>query len=361
MLSVLQGLHSIRIFHNLKNIHVYLSLAVVNKFLIIQTAFIGDVILATPIIESLKQAYPNARIDFMLRKGNESLFVGHPYLHKVYVWDKKKHKYSGLLQLLLQVRAEKYDAIINLQRFMATGVLTALSGAKYSVGFDKNPLSNFFTHKIEHAVGSITEPMHEVERNHNLLKHLVPQGPAQVKLYPTKSDIAKANRYSHKPYVTLSPASVWFTKQFPVEKWIALVKQLPLGIKILCLGGPNDAAIAEAIIQGCPQADLENLCGQYTLLGSAALMKGALMNYVNDSAPMHLASAMNAPTAAIYCSTIPQFGFGPRSEVHYIVETTTKLPCRPCGLHGKKACPEGHFRCAYTIDTTALAALVQNI
>jgi ADP-heptose:LPS heptosyltransferase len=79
-------------------------------------------------------------------------------------------------------------------------------------------------------------------------------------------------------------------------------------------------------------------------------MKLATMNYVNDSAPLHLASAMNAPVTAFFCSTIPEFGFGPLSENNQIIQTEEKLNCRPCGLHGKKVCPEGHFKCGTEIN-----------
>jgi heptosyltransferase-2 len=78
------------------------------------------------------------------------------------------------------------------------------------------------------------------------------------------------------------------------------------------------------------------------------------MNFVNDSAPMHFASAVNAPTTAIFCSTIPKFGFGPLSDQSFVVETNEALSCRPCGLHGKKACPEGHFKCGKTINVKNL-------
>jgi heptosyltransferase-2 len=74
-------------------------------------------------------------------------------------------------------------------------------------------------------------------------------------------------------------------------------------------------------------------------------MRDAAMNFVNDSAPMHFSSAMNAPTTAFYCSTIPEFGFGPLSDRSRIVESNEDLACRPCGLHGKKSCPLGHFKC----------------
>ena len=85
------------------------------------------------------------------------------------------------------------------------------------------------------------------------------------------------------------------------------------------------------------------------MLQSAALIKDAEMNYVNDSAPMHFASSVNAPVAAVYCSTIPAFGFGPLSDTQFIIEVEEKLGCRPCGLHGHKACPQGHFKCALDI------------
>jgi heptosyltransferase-2 len=83
-------------------------------------------------------------------------------------------------------------------------------------------------------------------------------------------------------------------------------------------------------------------------------MKDALMNYVNDSAPMHFASAVNAPVTAVYCSTIPSFGFGPLSDKKFIVEIKAPLDCRPCGLHGYRACPRGHFNCAYKIEDDQL-------
>jgi heptosyltransferase-2 len=88
------------------------------------------------------------------------------------------------------------------------------------------------------------------------------------------------------------------------------------------------------------------MAGKLSFLESAALMKHAVMNYVNDSAPLHLASATDAPVTAVFCSTIPAFGFGPLSSNSRVIETIEDLECRPCGLHGYKVCPRGHFKCA---------------
>ena len=99
---------------------------------------------------------------------------------------------------------------------------------------------------------------------------------------------------------------------------------------------------------------MEVLAGNLNFLQSAALMQTAVMNYVNDSAPLHFASAMNAPVTAIFCSTIPGFGFGPLSAKNFIVETKMPLSCKPCTLHGRKSCPLGHYNCAFTIDKQQL-------
>src|ERR1700712_976996 len=122
------------------------------KFLIIQTAFIGDVVLATALIEKLKNFFPDAEIDFLLRKGNESLLTDHPKLNEILIWDKKKNKQKNLFELLKRIRQKRYDKVINVQRFLATGLLTALSGAVETIGFDKNPLSFLFSKKIKHQI-----------------------------------------------------------------------------------------------------------------------------------------------------------------------------------------------------------------
>jgi heptosyltransferase-2 len=164
--------------------------------------------------------------------------------------------------------------------------------------------------------------------------------------------------YGQRPYVCIAPASVWFTKQFPSSKWIELMQALPDDLHIYLIGAPSDKSMCDAMINACPGKSITNLCGELGFLASAALMKNALMNYVNDSAPMHFASAVDAPVTAVYCSTIPAFGFGPLSSRSHIVEVPTALDCRPCGLHGQKTCPKGHFNCAMQIQTSQLLAVL---
>ena len=321
------------------------------KFLIIQTAFIGDVILATPIIEKLHTFYPESQIDFLLRKGNENLLKNHPYVSNILIWDKKKDKKKNLFRILKLIRGNKYDYVINLQRFASTGIITAFSRGKIKVGFNKNPFSFLFTRKIKHEIGN---GQHEVERNIKLISEITDESIYKPKLYPSDEDYKIVSEYKMSPYMCIAPTSVWFTKQFPEDKWIELIDKIEPKYHIYLIGGPDDRGACESIISKCNRSKVSNLCGDLSFLQTSALIANATMNFVNDSAPMHMASAMNAPTTAIYCSTVPEFGFGPLSENSKIIESTEDLGCRPCGLHGFKKCPENHFKCAKTIDVDSM-------
>jgi ADP-heptose:LPS heptosyltransferase len=324
-----------------------------DKILVIQTAFIGDVILATALLENLHQQFPEARIDILVRKGNEGLFDNHPFLNQVLIWKKKEGKYKSLWNLLKQIRAAQYDWIINIQRFGSTGFLTGFSKAGITTGFDKNPLSFLFTRKVTHH---ITEGIHEVQRNHELIKNEVSTDIAcKPRLYPSGKDFDYVNQFKNKPFICIAPASVWYTKQYTLDGWVSLINKLDHKFQIFLLGGPSDDHLAKQIIEEVEYPErIQTLIGKLSFLQSAALMKGAVMNFVNDSAPMHICSAMDAPVTAVYCSTIPRFGYGPLSDNSHIVEVAEKLSCRPCGLHGHKRCPEGHFRCANDITTNQL-------
>ena len=140
------------------------------KVLIIQTAFIGDVVLSTAMLEKIHSTHPHIQLDILVRKGNESLFVAHPYIREVLIWDKKTNKYNHLWELLKNIRGKKYDIVVTAQRFAATGFLTAFSKAKQRVGFRSNPFSFFFTKRLVHTVGNKKGiPIHEIDRNQLLI------------------------------------------------------------------------------------------------------------------------------------------------------------------------------------------------
>jgi heptosyltransferase-2 len=233
------------------------------KILIIQTASIGDVILSTPVLEKLHKFYPEASIDLLVKTGMEGLFLNHPFLHKLISWNKKEAKYKNFIKILFRIRKEKYDAVITVQRFALTGIMTAFSGAKIRIGFSKNPFSRFFTTSVPHI---FREGMHEVERNLMLISALTDDSFVKPRLYPTASDSARTAGYKSGVYYTISPASLWFTKQYPLEKWIEFISYIPNQSKIYFLGSASDKRLCEEIIKKSAHPGCVDLSGKISFL-----------------------------------------------------------------------------------------------
>ncbi len=143
------------------------------------------------------------------------------------------------------------------------------------------------------------------------------------------------------------------------EKWVEFLEEIPASINIYFLGASSDKGLCDDIMAVLPDHSTKNLCSALTFLQSAALMKNALMNYANDSAPLHIASAMNAPVTAVFCSTVTWFGYWPLSDKSFVVEKTEPLYCRPCTTHGRKECPEKHFKCALDINKQQLLSTLK--
>lgn len=317
--------------------------------------------LVSALLEKWHAQHPQDELVLLVRKGNEAIYEGHPFLKSCWTWNKKEGKYRSLWNLLKKIRKENFDLVVNPHRFASSGFLTGLSGAKHKLGFNKNPLSWLFSERYPHVLGTKKSKKypHEIDRNQSLISSFTEGAAAQPRLYPTSHHEEEGSALFDAPFFCIAPASVWATKAYPKELWISLLKRLH-DYPVAVLGAPGDADLAEEIIASSKHPSAKNACGKLSFLGSAALMKKAQMNLVNDSAPMHFASALDAPVCAIYCSTIPQFGFGPTRPDALIVEVEEKLSCRPCGLHGHKACPKQHFNCAHQIDQQRLVEIVRH-
>lgn len=282
----------------------------------------------------------------LVKKGNQGLLDNNPHLTQVFVLDKSKGKLRSLKELISTFRKKKYDLIVNLHRFGSSGLIAVSSGAKKVYGFKKNPFSFLYSRSFEHPFGDGT---HEVSRNLKLIQEFDPVALKSPELYLAKEQEERVERYKVGNYFCMAPASVWFTKQLPESKWVELIRKRSEEGQIYLLGGPGDKELCDRIIDNSGVENAVNLAGQLNLLESAGLMRDARMNYVNDSGPLHLASAVNAPVTAYFCSTIPEFGFGPLSDSSKVVQVNEDLDCRPCGIHGFKSCPKGHFKCGNDI------------
>lgn len=312
------------------------------KILIIQTAFLGDAILATSVAEELHSAFPDAIFFLLVKKTNEGVFEQHPFLN-ILIHD-KSNKYKSLLKLIRQIRKEQFDVVINLHRYLSSNILTILSCAKYKAGFN-SPFRFLFTHTIKHQ---IQNGIHEIHRYHSLVENITHYKQAFLpKLYPNKN--LNLTIQLSENYVCFFPGSIWGTKQLPPAKWIELSKKIPENIDIYLCGSSSEQQLCEYIKVKSERKNIHNFAGKFSLSELLIVVNQSKRVFCNDSAPLHIASALNIPVTAFFCSTITDFGFYPLSEKNEIIEVKG-LSCRPCGIHGYQHCPKKHFSCGLEID-----------
>ncbi len=321
------------------------------KLLLIQPAFLGDLVLTLPLVGRLREAFPEAEIHLLARKGVEPLLEEHPWRLHVWTWDKTWKQWWTLFR---ELRRSSWEGIFVVQRFFRMGLLGRSLPAKWRVTYDKNPLSFLYTHRVRHRfeVGQ-----HETERVLALLQPLgLSSSPvAPPWLFPPPQAREKITSWTSQiPYLVISPTSRWPTKEAPFDLWCQFLRQLPSTFTLYLTGLSSDRARLEPLTQAHPRC--YNLAGQLSLPELTALVQGAYRVFTVDSALTHIASAVGCPTTTVFCATVPEFGFGPLAPGSAIVETSEALPCRPCGLHGSPTCPKRHFRCGHSLTPEALLA-----
>lgn len=324
------------------------------RILIIQTAFLGDVILCTPLIKILRKTFPDSTVSFLLIPETKKALGNNPHLNEILVYDKRKKKGVGsFLQIMTQIRKRRFDLAVIPHRSLRSALLTYLSGIPQRIGFDRSTGSFLFTRKVVYPL-----KVHEVDRNLSLLSgfnpHLTDPSP---ELFPSSEDFSYARKLlldfgmgEEDRIVGIAPGSVWATKRWLPERF-AEVSQLLMrkaGAKVVFLGSEDDQNLCESIASLMTDKPVI-LAGKTDILQSAATISFCKVVLSNDSAPVHLASAMRRPVVAIFGSTIPELGFAPYGENHLIIEK--KMECRPCGIHGRGKCPQKHFRCMREITT----------
>jgi heptosyltransferase-2 len=323
------------------------------RILIIQTAYIGDVILCTPLVKVLRQTFPDAFISFLLIPETENVLKNNPHLNEVLVYDKRKKRGLGsFLQMVSRVKQGKFDLTVIPHRSMRSALLAYLSGIAERIGFDRAVGSSLFTRKVTHNAN-----LHEVDRNLSLLSGFTPHlTDTSPELFPSSDDFSYARRLlsdsrisQRDRMVGVAPGSVWATKRWLPERFADVADLLlkEAGAKVVLLGSGEDRSLCERIadlMAGRPAI----AAGKTSVLQSAAIVSLCKVILSNDSAPVHMASAMKIPVVVVFGSTIPEFGFAPYGVDQVIIQK--QLNCRPCGIHGKRKCPEKHFRCMLDIN-----------
>ena len=325
-----------------------------SNVLIIQTAFLGDAVLITSLLEKIRHESPQTKVQLLVRAGLEPIFEAYPHdvLTKVWGYDKSK-KLTSWLALRKQLSKENFDHVFVVQRYFGMGLLSVSIGAKKVTGFRENPVSFLFQESIKHRFG---QGVHEVERNNDLVEKWLGKQFFGPFLSPTPY---VPTGLEAKKYLCISPGSVWETKRLPLQTWIDFIHGLPKDQAVVLMGAPNEAELSAKIAAACTHHNIHNLTGKLGLQEAIGVYQEAALAFVNDSGPMHICSAVNTPTVAVFCSTTPDFGFGPLSTWNRVIEAKEKLACKPCGSHGKNACPLVHYACGHGIQGNQLLEAYQ--
>lgn len=318
------------------------------KILLVQTGFIGDVVLSTPVISALRNLYPLAEICVMTTPLSEELVRFHPAKVSTIAFAKRgvDSGFGGLLRLAKRLRAEQFDLAFSLHKSWRTALLLWLSGVKTRYGFAEASATFLYSKTVPRK-----DCQHEVERNLAILRAVgkEPQqvsGPMSLGISPaavTEADALLADVAQYK-LIGIAPGSVWATKRWTPEGFAAAADGLAAqGYYPVLLGGPADAEAASQV-QALMKSAALNLVGKCSLITSAEIIRRLSLLISNDSAPLHLASAMQTPVVAAFCATVPEFGFGPWQVASRVVGVDG-LSCRPCGRHGGNSCPTGTHAC----------------
>lgn len=316
------------------------------RALVVQTAFLGDVILTLPLVQTLKKSVDDAQIDFIAIPETSDILKSHPDISRLIIYDKHgEHKsLSSFLLLGRELRANKYDVVLCPHRSLRSCLTAKYTQANVRAGFDNSALKSCFTDVLPWKFG-----VHEVERNLSLLTPLgINAHREEPRLFPTAGNreeielFLKENRVTGS-FAVVAPGTVWKTKRYPIEMMSEVVRKLLDGFSnIVIVGGKKDAGLVEHFTK--IDRRVISAIGRFSIMSSAELIRRASLLVANDSAPIHIASAFNVPTVAVFGPTVRDFGFFPYHERSAVVEVEN-LGCRPCSLHGGDRCPINTFDC----------------
>jgi heptosyltransferase-2 len=317
-----------------------------------QTAFLGDAVLTLPLLRALRDRYPDAELHFFVRSGVESVFAGQPEITRVRPFAKRgtQKSLNAAVRLGWELGREGFDLWISTHTSLRSALVAGATGIARRIGYNRpwyNRLA--YTQTVDRRFNELAE----IERLLELLRPLGITGPAPEARLVLPEEAARAADHFWKtfgfdrPVLGIHPGSTWPTKCWPAEYFSEIVdRAVDAGAHVLVFAGPGEEPVAAKVLQSvrADQHHVTNLAGQLSLPELAAYL-GRLDAYLtNDSGPMHLAWTQDTPLVALFGPTVESLGFFPRGSRSTVLQNE-ELACRPCGLHGPKKCPEGHFKC----------------
>lgn len=321
------------------------------KILVLQTSFLGDVVLTTPLLSELRRRFPSATVTVLCTPQARSLLEGNPDVDEILVDDKRGEGrgWPGLWRRAKDLKRRGFTMAFSPHKSLRSALLLFLAGIPCRVGFRQSAGWFFYHRRVDRDPGR-----HDVERNLSLLRPFgVEPGECRrelrVEVDPgARAEVERLLRSSGVErggiIFGINPGSVWPTKRWTAEGYAELMVRLKqrYSCALLLFGGPEDRESVARIQELSGHAGID-LAGKIALRDLACAVEWCNVFITNDSGPMHIAVARGVPVVAIFCATTPALGFYPYSSKAVVVEKD--LPCRPCGSHGGRRCPLGTEDC----------------
>jgi len=340
--------------------------------LIIRFSSVGDIILTSPLIRTLRARFPHSRIDFLVKEEYADLVRHNPHLSQTLLFPAGGTS-ADLRRFRTAVQASRYDLILDMHDSIRSRVLCC--GPTPVLRYRKRRLARYaLIHgKMDFYARSGEAP--SIARRY--LEAAAPLGVKDdglgVEVFIPEGahaaadgvlDAAGIPRDTH--LLGLCPSARHATKMWLPERFAGVAATLAraYGLPVAVFGAAAERdrcdAIAAQIRTLAPDTSVCNCAGAFSLMETAAAMDRCTVVITNDTGLMHLASARKRPVVALFGSTVRQFGFFPEGTTSRVVERPA-LRCRPCTAIGRSACPRGHFRCMRDIPESDVVGAVHDL
>ncbi|HJU03922.1 MAG TPA: putative lipopolysaccharide heptosyltransferase III [Nitrospiraceae bacterium] len=332
------------------------------NILIIKLRYIGDVLLATPVLRALRDAFPQACLTMAVNRGTEAVLISNPDLNEVLVVDRQG--LVGDVQFLRDVRQRRFDCVIDLTDADRSAMIARASGAPVRIGFNDEHrwrgllytcvVRGTKGHRIERDLDAVRALGLEPKRDHPVLTvsdHEEREAAVILKEVGTGSAVQHG-----RPLVLLHPGARYWFKAWPAERFAELAHRLSQAYdcELLIAGGAQDGDMIEAI-RAYARTPIHVVAGRAGLRQFAAILKRCALFIGNDNGAMHMAAAMGTPIVALFGPSDPaEWGpRGPRVTVLY-----KGLDCRTC-FH--PTCRRGEDNCMRQISVDEVFAAAAKI
>ncbi len=315
------------------------------NILVINLMHIGDLMLVTPVLRTLRANYPSARLTLLADKKLRDLVEFNPHIDECMLIDKKgaDDHFSSFFRFILGVRKKNFDLVINLHRNERASAIAAFSGAKRIVGYAKPGFSLFFDEVLPNKKAI----MHQIHSHFEVLTKAcgvtrIDDGGLEMEIPPGMDDEAarlwSENFSETKKVVAFNIGASWPTKRWLDEYFAECADRLvDRGYGVAFFGGPMDEEMVRDCLAKMKHKDSDAVrvfTGKLSLGVLAGMLRRSALFLTTDSGPMHVGVAMNMPIVTMFGSS-PVPGFYPYDAKDVLVKTPE--PCHPCGIH---ICPK---------------------